>query len=180
MIVYHGPENFEVANRILILNGVLDPKLDAQGVEVGVRYGFFSNYMLVNNKNLTMHCVDPYAPYMDIGNLEFTREQQEGIKQASKRLIGNKKVVWHYEPSVQAASDFADKALDFVFIDAAHNYENAILDIEAWYPKVRPGGMLCGHDINMDGVKKAVHEFLRAHLDLSFLATNECWFIQVK
>lgn len=63
--------------------------------------------------------------------------------------------------TVYAASLFGDKAFDFVFIDADHTYEGARDDIEAWLPKVRPGGWLMGHDFNkkdFPGVVKAVLE----------------------
>ena len=35
---------------------------------------------------------------------------------------------------------------DAIYIDANHTYEAAKQDIELWYPKVRKGGMICGHD----------------------------------
>ena len=52
-------------------------------------------------------------------------------------------------PSVDAAATFADGSLDFVFIDADHSYEAAKADIAAWRSKVKPGGILCGHDCEL-------------------------------
>ena len=70
------------------------------------------------------------------------------------------------EGSPTAASRFADGSLDFVFIDGNHLYEAVCSDIAAWWPKLRSGGLLTGHDyaINRDasgewGVRKAVDEF---------------------
>jgi predicted O-methyltransferase YrrM len=48
--------------------------------------------------------------------------------------------------SVEAAKQFEDDYFDFVYIDANHTYEGVIADLEAWYPKVRKGGMVAGHD----------------------------------
>jgi hypothetical protein len=48
--------------------------------------------------------------------------------------------------SVEAAKQFEDGYFDFVYIDANHTYESVIADLEAWYPKVRKGGMIAGHD----------------------------------
>lgn len=39
-----------------------------------------------------------------------------------------------------------DESIDFLFIDADHRYEYVYRDIELWYPKIRYGGIICGHD----------------------------------
>lgn len=68
-------------------------------------------------------------------------------------------------PSALAASLFADRSLDFVFLDAAHDYDSVKADIAAWLPKVRPGGWLAGDDFApgvWDGVVRAVNELLPA------------------
>jgi hypothetical protein len=51
--------------------------------------------------------------------------------------------------SVDAAATFKDAYLSFAFIDANHLYEGISADIKAWAPKVRPGGILAGHDYGM-------------------------------
>jgi predicted O-methyltransferase YrrM len=63
--------------------------------------------------------------------------------------------------SLNAVDLYDDNSLDFVFIDAAHDYENVIKDIRAWYPKVKTGGLFAGHDYDPSwhGVVKAVDEF---------------------
>lgn len=48
--------------------------------------------------------------------------------------------------SLVASTIFADGSLDLVFIDADHRYEHAKQDIEIWLPKIRVGGIICGHD----------------------------------
>lgn len=65
--------------------------------------------------------------------------------------------------SIEAAKDCSDKSLDFVYIDASHDYENVKADIAAWTPKAAK--LICGHDYNgrLDkkgvwGVKRAVDE----------------------
>lgn len=57
-------------------------------------------------------------------------------------------------------------SLDFVYLDARHDYESVVEDLEAWFDKVRPGGILAGHDYldgvhpaGVFGVKTAVDEF---------------------
>ncbi len=48
--------------------------------------------------------------------------------------------------SVEAAGTFHDGSLSFVFIDADHRWDAVVKDLEAWKPKVRPGGVFAGHD----------------------------------
>jgi len=52
--------------------------------------------------------------------------------------------------SVTAARFFADRSIDWVHIDAAHDREHLIADIGAWLPKVRPGGWLSGDDYDAE------------------------------
>jgi len=51
-----------------------------------------------------------------------------------------------------------DGVLDFVFLDADHRYEAITRDIDAWVHKLKKGGLICGHDINMFSVTQAVIE----------------------
>lgn len=65
--------------------------------------------------------------------------------------------------STDAAKLFPEKHFDLVFIDADHSYEAVKTDIEAWWPLIKDGGILCGHDYchnakSWPGVHKAIHE----------------------
>lgn len=71
------------------------------------------------------------------------------------------------KPSVEAAKDFEDASLDFVFLDAAHDYESVSADIEAWLPKIKNRGVLAGDDLNFPGVARAVRERLPDHQALN-------------
>ncbi len=78
------------------------------------------------------------------------------------------------ESSLAAAARVSP--LDYVFIDAAHDYENVKADIAAWWPKIRLGGYLAGHDYrDAKGVRDAVDEafpYAEKH--------GECWLVQKK
>jgi hypothetical protein len=83
-------------------------------------------------------------------------------------------------PSLEAAKLYADESLDCVFIDADYSYESVLSDIEAWYPKVKPGGIIAGHDFSFapytkfPGVVKAVLEFFKDK-PLEIMAHDTVW-----
>jgi hypothetical protein len=62
--------------------------------------------------------------------------------------------------SAASATAVADGSLAFCYIDAAHDYESVKRDIAAWQPKVKPGGVISGHDAQHDEVVRAVKELL--------------------
>jgi hypothetical protein len=63
--------------------------------------------------------------------------------------------------SVEAAATYPDASLDAVFLDGDHSTEAVVADCQAWWPKVKPGGILAGHDRGWPSVQKAVHAFGR-------------------
>ena len=73
--------------------------------------------------------------------------------------------------SIAASVFYANESLDFVFIDAAHDYHSVLADINAWLPKVKIGGIISGHDFFHDPVKQAVVEKLT-----SVDTYGNCWY----
>ena len=66
--------------------------------------------------------------------------------------------------SYDAADDFADGSVAMVYVDADHHTGLVRRDIAAWWPKIRPGGRLGGHDYTgepSNGVTIAVDEFVK-------------------
>ena len=61
--------------------------------------------------------------------------------------------------SVISANRYPDSSLDFVFIDADHEATSVIRDLRAWWPKVKPGGTLAGHDFHEKGPEQAANDF---------------------
>ena len=61
--------------------------------------------------------------------------------------------------SVDAAARFADNSIYAVFIDGGHVHDDVEADVQAWMPKIQPGGWLTGHDFLMH----TVHQPVRAY-----------------
>jgi hypothetical protein len=139
-------------------------------VEVGCYKGKSSAYMateIANSiKNISFYCVDRWEDGEDVfkKNMETLSKYYCPIRSSS----------------LEAAKTFEDRSLDFVFIDASHEYEDVKNDILAWLPKVKIGGILAGHDYFEDqsyhpGVFKAVTELVNG-----FEISEKCWIHEVK
>lgn len=136
------------------------------GVEIGVWKGDTFKYLLNAHSSLRLTGVDPYEPQPGNTGPERWTKGENGHAWDHEKYFAdmvqfcknNKRGKIMKEYSVKAATMFAAETLDFVFIDGDHSYEGVITDIESWYPKVRRGGWIIGHDIHFDTVKKAVSE----------------------
>jgi hypothetical protein len=70
-----------------------------------------------------------------------------------------------------------DNSLDFVYIDGRHEFDFVIQDIIGWSAKVRPGGIVAGHDyynFYQGGIILAVDAYTRAHnISLWYITKEE-------
>ena len=73
-------------------------------------------------------------------------------------------------PSVVASEGFDDASLAGAFIDAAHDYDSVLADLKAWAPKVKEGGIIAGHDIDAEGVQRAL-----AEMGWEYYTVGRCW-----
>ncbi len=153
--------------------------LVGEGVEIGVRDGDFSEYVLSVWKGKKLHLVDPWENqksdvYKDFSNVKQD-EQEQRLQHVKDRLakFGVSRYEIHRSYSVDAAKTIPDESLDYVYVDARHDYAGVMEDLQAWWPKLKKGGLLSGHDFVPDGmlysktkvfigdfgVQKAVMEF---------------------
>lgn len=140
------------------------------GVEVGVFRGEFAHQIL-STWGGYLYGIDSYNNGEEVHLLEEARNL-------------NTKYEHRYEIvvclSIHGPSWVPD-GLDFVFLDADHSADAVAADIKAWYPKIRHGGLLCGHDYDEKepGVRTAVDEFLAANPTLK-MHHKPCgsWFIK--
>jgi hypothetical protein len=139
------------------------------GVEIGVFKGQHAESLLQNLDIERLYLVDPYAVYGTDDVRKYCGEEKDSLELAKKeceeRLTPhNNKIVWVFKGSTEALKEIPDN-LDFVYIDGNHEEQFVREDIANYYPKVRPGGVIGGHDFyngftrEHDGVVKAVSEF---------------------
>jgi hypothetical protein len=198
-------------NRIEFFRELFEQMPNGKGVEVGTFRGEFSR-QIVSNWNGTLYMVDVWRPlgqeYIDASNhVNFG----SGLyHDAINNIVGFEDRAIMVRASSTIASDiFADESLDFVYIDANHAYEFVKEDIAKWWPKVKKGGWLCGHDFlkidwwedkafhdnqidkhiwtgthyhGLFGVNPAVEEFCKETGNNAYI-TNEffgSWFVKKK
>jgi hypothetical protein len=78
-----------------------------------------------------------------------------------------------------ASQMFADGSLDAVFLDGSHEAAAVEADVRAWLPKVRPGGVLAGHDWSFPTVKEGLAKAgMGPHAVQSHLSPS-CWVVTV-
>ena len=164
------------------LINIADEKVkDATIVEIGSWVGKSTLYMAElieyfldkkvspETKSIKFINIDPFVADVTIntiGGYEWN-ESTAGTKQAAKEAFYNnikthkKFIETREEYSPSAAESFENESIDCVWVDALHDYDSVLKDLTAWYPKVKKGGILGGHDFNYDfgGVPLAVHDF---------------------
>ena len=136
------------------------------GCEVGVWKGHLSEYLLATFSNLNLLMVDNYQPGETNSSSKKIDIQEALIEACGRTDMFAARRVMIITQSEKATDLVPDNSLDFVYIDADHTEEGVRTDLEAWYSKVKSGGIVSGHDYNgrgdksgRFGVKKAVDEF---------------------
>ncbi len=154
------------------------------GVEVGVQEGLFSKYLLGNTK-IELYLVDAWKHlenYKDIANVPDWRQEQilNVCKYNLSPYAGRYEII--RELSVDASKLFGNNFFDFIYLDAGHSYSDITNDLNAWYPKLKSGGLMSGHDFldgenicgSEFGVKSAVEDFIKGK-NVELFVTKEAW-----
>lgn len=147
----------------------LDPNGPLSGVEIGVWRGGLSRVLLRRLPQLHLVMVDPWTipdaddPAARAGELWTTIAQTDRARHKDLALhrtepYADRRTVLA-QPSVEAASRVPDASQDFAFIDGSHMYEHVVADLRAWTPKLKGGGLLCGHDIDHPATCPAAEKF---------------------
>jgi len=145
----------------------LSQKKPIIGVEVGVWKGDLSYYLLDRVPRLTMYMVDPFLAYPHFrASMGQAGWDDLYLRVVNKMSVFGDRAVLIRAKSVEAAQHMRKKRIDFVYIDAGHDYDNVRADLHAWEPLLRSGGIMSGHDYSMapgaggGGVIQAVDEFV--------------------
>jgi hypothetical protein len=135
------------------------------GAEIGTERGVYAEILCKSYPEMTLYCVDPWLahdeykeplfnPVMD-RNYEITKERLAPYNCKILRMMSD-----------EALAQFPDESLDFVYLDGNHAFESVVFDVHNWSKKVRPGGIVAGHDYmrpkSRDGEKNISHHVVEA------------------
>lgn len=152
---------------------------DLIGIEIGCSSGVSSEYILDQIPNCTLHSVDPYENYTDWNkDVLDDKVNESNYRRALQRTSRfEDRFVLHKAYSDDEVHYFDDNSIDFIFIDGMHTYQQVLSDCENYYPKVKDGGLFCGHDYRtITEVKKAVDEFSSRVGATVELGANDTWY----
>ena len=160
---------------------------NAHFVEVGSWKGRSASYMAVeilnSKKRIKFDCVDTWlgsVEHTDPHSPFFVEELINDKDWLYYQFLNNTRPVCDIIKPVRLSSLdsvnlYENRSLDFVFIDASHEYDDVKKDILAWYPKIKKGGIIAGHDFTtFDGVRQAVDELI-INKGMNYVLKNSYW-----
>lgn len=147
------------------------------GAEIGVDKGDYSEVLVKANPQCKIYGVDPYSRIAYEPNIKPHEagiyDTQEGFEdnyyKARAKLDKYPNYVLLRGYSQDVLKQFEDQSLDFVYIDANHDFPNFINDLYQWSKKVRMGGIISGHDYaiysyrKFNHVKRALDAYARSY-----------------
>lgn len=167
------------------------------GVEVGVQMGEYSSTLLEGWRQAALFIqVDLWEHqdnYADVANVNSSKQDRNMAQSCQAALEAKKaglarQVVQCKDLSTACAKLIPDGALDFVYVDARHDRKGVLEDLAAYWPKVRVGGIIAGHDymtqsevgavtasqqwdVNYDGTKDKTGQVVRGAVNDFFSGT---------
>ena len=162
--------------------------VDAEDGELFVEVGSFLGqstaamafFIKHSKKRIAFHAVDLFelSEFSDEPHFKAIEEHGGDFLAAFKSNLKGAEVEDYVTvvkaSSLEAASQYEDRSISFLMIDASHKYEDVVDDIRAWYPKMKMGGIISGDDYDWPEVKRAVEDTLGPHMTFE----NTTWLVK--
>lgn len=152
-------------NSILEIKKRVNDTFGLFGLEIGVKKGYNSQSILDTLNMKLLYLVDSWSNYDDIDCIYDDIDENYQI--VFDKFKDSNNVIIEKMLSSQFVKNLNDNSLDFVYIDGNHYYDYCLQDLKLYYPKVKNGGFICGHDLGLDNVKFAVYDFCK-EMNLKF------------
>lgn len=133
--------------------------------ELGVDEGGFSKQIMEICQPQKLHLIDLW------GSKRYNQNKKQGVEKQFESEIAEGRVEINLGYSTQVVGQFEDQYFDWIYIDTDHTYKTTRDELEMYRPKVKPGGIMAGHDFikgNFEGMVRygvidAVYEFCKKH-----------------
>ena len=180
-------EDLDLTDRYELVKSL--PKTFRRGVEIGVWQGQFTGHMIAHT-NMHVTGIDPWCETASHADVDYDAEDynpfafgEDGYLSQEARYVGSINILSQFNPTrwtllrsfSHRVLPYVSPEVDFVYIDGLHSYESVKEDIHDWFPKLKSGGILCGHDYNATnpGTIQAVDEFAEeSGLELKITGTS--------
>ena len=139
-----------------------------KGAEIGVERGKNSESLLKELNIEKIYLIDVWDVYEGIDHIW----SKENYNYVLRKFKNDKRVKVIKDYSENVIENIEDNSLDFIYIDANHDYDYVLQDIELWFPKLKKYGILAGHDIMLK--KNDSYQVLEAVKD--FCIYNNIYF----
>lgn len=164
------PERLQIKWGLLTLRASVDPLEDLLArlslqrpmkiIEIGTRWGDSLRFIALKFRVKSYIAIDPYLSYEEYARDDFDqvlRERSgddifETTNALGRALLGQRFTLLRAMSSA-AANKIPDGGIDFAFVDGNHTYAFVKEDLEKFWPKIAPGGFLCGHDYFMRSIE---------------------------
>lgn len=151
------------------------------GAEIGVCKGRYSKWLChkMRRNKPKLFLIDPYKSYKEYSEY-LEQSHMDALYEEAQVRLAKYNCEFVKKMSMDAVKDFNDNSLDFVYIDANHDFQFVVNDIAEWSKKVKPGGIVSGHDYSnyMREVRLAVDGWVAARKIKPWFITEKhsCWF----
>ena len=159
MLITMRKQNNDGLNELV--KDVLNDKKDLIGIEIGSYRGESTEIFLKSNAFKKLYCIDPWEPGYDPFDAAGSKEIVLAEKEFDEKFRDNNIIVKLKFKSSDIPDLFLNESIDFIYIDANHQYKFVKEDIINYLPKIKIGGIISGHDYDWAGPRNAVNDYFK-------------------
>ena len=111
-----------------------------------------------------VYTIDPFVDYRHHSGVAASQHFHvdfEKLYEETRRFLEDLPITLLRCTSEQAAHGWRNGLIDLVWIDGNHTEDAVYKDLVSWFPLVRRGGILSGHDWALPSVQAGVSKFLK-------------------